>query len=172
MKYITLIIGLLVVGCGKNNNSAKNPAKGLTIENLSGVYEREVDGMLFKLVIDKSGSFKDYFQNLFGDRLHLAGSETGVDVGIAERSVESVNVLLELEDSASESSRRVEHCVPKSPTFLQVCNVNRAPVDLELALTAHAVRHRIVNGAARVPAASPKPSSTATSSPNKAIRRQ
>ena len=61
----------VVVSCGKDNNSAKNPAKGLTIENLSGVYEREVDGMLFKLVIDKSGSFKDYFQNLFDD---LSGS--------------------------------------------------------------------------------------------------
>ena len=58
---------LLVVGCGENNNTARNAAKELTIENLSGVYEREVDGMQFKLVIDKSGTFKDYFQNLFDD---------------------------------------------------------------------------------------------------------
>ena len=88
MKYITLIIGLLVVGCGKNNNSAKNPAKGLTIENLSGVYEREVDGMLFKLVIDKSGSFKDYFQNLFDD---LSGStfmeQAGGNCKIVEKEI-------------------------------------------------------------------------------------
>jgi len=60
-----LLVGL--VGCDENSNSVKNAVKGLTIENLSGVYEREVDGMQFKLVIDKSGSFKDYFQNLFDD---------------------------------------------------------------------------------------------------------
>ena len=85
---IPIVIGLLVVGCGKNNNSAKNPAKGLTIENLSGVYEREVDGMLFKLVIDKSGSFKDYFQNLFDD---LSGStfmeQAGGNCKIVEKEV-------------------------------------------------------------------------------------
>ena len=63
-----LLVG--VVGCGGNNNSAKNAPKGLTIESLSGTYER-VDGMDFKLVIDKSGTFKDYFQHLFED---LSGS--------------------------------------------------------------------------------------------------
>jgi len=56
----------MLVGCGEDNNSANDPVKGLTIESLSGTYER-VDGMDFKLVIDKSGTFKDYFQHLFED---------------------------------------------------------------------------------------------------------
>ena len=63
---ILLLLPIGLVGCGKNNNSTKNAPKGLTIENLSGTYER-VDGMDFKLVIDKSGTFKDYFQHLFED---------------------------------------------------------------------------------------------------------
>jgi hypothetical protein len=67
---ILLLLPIGLVGCGKNNNSTKNAPKGLTIENLSGTYER-VDGMDFKLVIDKSGTFKDYFQHLFED---LSGS--------------------------------------------------------------------------------------------------
>ena len=82
---IIVSLPLLLGGCGENNNSAKNPAKGLTIENLSGVYERELDGMLFKLVIDKSGSFKDYFQN------DLSGStfmeQAGGNCKIVEKEV-------------------------------------------------------------------------------------
>ena len=86
--YALLLALVLGVGCGENNNPAKNPAKGLTIENFSGVYEREVDGMLFKLVIDKSGNFKDYFQNLFGD---LSGStfmeQAGGNCKIVEKEI-------------------------------------------------------------------------------------
>jgi len=86
--YALLLALVLGVGCGENKNPAKNPAKGLTIENLSGVYEREVDGMLFKLVIDKSGNFKDYFQNLFGD---LSGStfmeQAGGNCMIVEKEI-------------------------------------------------------------------------------------
>lgn len=50
---------------------------------------------------------------VFGDRLDLSGAQTRVDLGIAERSKESVHMLLELENSASEGSRRVKNCVPK-----------------------------------------------------------
>jgi len=66
MKRFLVLIVLMLVGCGEDNNSANDPVKGLTIESLSGTYER-VDGMDFKLVIDKSGTFKDYFQHLFED---------------------------------------------------------------------------------------------------------
>ena len=62
---LMLLIGL--VGCGENQNAARNAVDESPIESLSGIYEREVDGMKFKLVIDKSGTFKDYFQNLFDD---------------------------------------------------------------------------------------------------------
>ena len=67
LAILLLLLPVGLLGCGEKNNSANNPVKGLSIENLSGTYEREVDGMQFKLVIDKSGSFKDYFQNLFDD---------------------------------------------------------------------------------------------------------
>ena len=70
-KTLSILLLLsLVVGCGENNNPANNsankPVKGLTIENVSGTYER-VDGLHFKLVIQKSGTFKDHFQYLFAD---------------------------------------------------------------------------------------------------------
>ena len=56
-KTLSILLLLsLVVGCGENNNpannSANNSVKGLTIENVSGTYER-VDGLHFKLVIQK-----------------------------------------------------------------------------------------------------------------------
>ena len=70
LVILLLLLPVGLVGCGENNNpannSAKNPVKGLTIENVSGTYER-VDGLDFKLVIEKSGTFKDYFQHLFED---------------------------------------------------------------------------------------------------------
>lgn len=86
---ILLLLPVGLVGCGENDNdSAKNAPKGLTIESLSGVYERDVDGMKFKLVIDKSGTFKDYFQNLFDD---LSGStfmeQAGGTCTIVEKEV-------------------------------------------------------------------------------------
>ena len=85
LAILLLLLPVGLVGCGKNNNSAKNAPKGLTIENLSGIYERDVDGMQFKLVIDKSGSFKDYFQN------DLSGStfmeQAGGNCKIVEKEV-------------------------------------------------------------------------------------
>ncbi len=91
-----LLLPVGLVGCGENNkpvnnsvnNSANKPVKGLTIENVSGIYERDVDGMKFKLVIDKSGTFKDCFQYLFED---LSGStfmeQAGGKCKIVEKEV-------------------------------------------------------------------------------------
>ncbi len=89
LAILLLLLPVGLVGCGENDNdSAKNAPQGLTIESLSGVYERDVDGMKFKLVIDKSGTFKDYFQNLFDD---LSGStfmeQAGGTCTIVEKEV-------------------------------------------------------------------------------------
>ena len=35
----------------------------LTIEDLSGTYERKDGGLRYKLVLENSGTFKDYFEN-------------------------------------------------------------------------------------------------------------
>ena len=67
MKYITLIIGLLVVGCGKENppvvaekiKSAKAPAKELTKEDIAGKYD--LLG-LAKREFLQNGKFEDFSQ--------------------------------------------------------------------------------------------------------------
>jgi hypothetical protein len=88
LAILLLLVPVGLVGCGENNNSAKNPVKGLAIENLSGTYEREEDGMQFKLVIDESGTFKDYFQNFWND---ISGStfaeQAGGNYQIVEKEV-------------------------------------------------------------------------------------
>ena len=88
LAILLLLVPVGLVGCGENNNSANKPVKGLTIENLSGTYEREEDGMQFKLVIDESGTFKDYFQNFWND---ISGStfaeQAGGNYQIVEKEV-------------------------------------------------------------------------------------
>ena len=89
LAILLLLLPVGLVGCGENDDdSAKNAPQGLTIESLSGVYERDVDGMKFKRVIDKSGTFKDYFSNLFDD---LSGStfmeQAGGTCTIVEKEV-------------------------------------------------------------------------------------
>ena len=58
MKYITLIIGLLVVGCGKKESpAAKEPVKEPTLgEKLVGAYELDGDIIVFQ----KSGMMESY----------------------------------------------------------------------------------------------------------------
>jgi len=54
MKYITLIIGLLVVGCG-------TPVKELTLEEkVVGTYEAKKDGDTWKFVFLENGIMEDY----------------------------------------------------------------------------------------------------------------
>tara|TARA_B110000438_G_scaffold108722_1_gene106737 strand:+ start:408 stop:674 length:267 start_codon:yes stop_codon:yes gene_type:complete len=73
MKYITLIIGLLAVGCGKQEQTDTNestpttntnkvdgttekPVKELTKEDVAGTYEhKDKDGRSFKLVLLGNG---------------------------------------------------------------------------------------------------------------------
>ena len=56
IKRLMVVIVLIAAGCGKPNPTS-----------ISGTYERELDGMQFKLVIDESGTFRDYFQYYWGD---------------------------------------------------------------------------------------------------------
>ena len=68
MKYITLIIGLLVVGCGKENppvvtkkiKSVKAPAKELTKEDIVGEYEITIDGTTMREVFLENGIVESY----------------------------------------------------------------------------------------------------------------
>ena len=77
MKYITLIIGLLVVGCGKQEQTDANestpttntnevsgttekPAKELTKEDVVGTYERKEDEFTFRGVFLETGIVEVY----------------------------------------------------------------------------------------------------------------
>ena len=54
MKYITLIIGLLVMGCGKQEQT-------LTLEEkVVGTYEFKEDGNTYRVVLLKNGVLEDY----------------------------------------------------------------------------------------------------------------
>ena len=62
MKHITLIIGLLVVGCGKQEQTTtEKPAKELTLrEKVVGEYEIKKDGNTLKQVYLENGVFEGY----------------------------------------------------------------------------------------------------------------
>ena len=66
MKYITLIIGLLVMGCGEFTESTpttttKKPVKELTLaEKVVGEYEMKKDGLTYKLVFLDNGILEWY----------------------------------------------------------------------------------------------------------------
>ena len=71
MKYITLIIGLLVVGCGKQEKAVTNeptptttekPVKELTAEEkVIGTYERkDKDGDTYRAVLLENGIVEKY----------------------------------------------------------------------------------------------------------------
>ena len=77
MKYITLIIGLLVVGCGKQEQTDANestntnevdgatakPVKELTKEDLIGTYEVKRGEETARIVILKNGIVESYFND-------------------------------------------------------------------------------------------------------------
>ena len=70
MKYITLIIGLLVVGCGKQEQADTNestptttekPVKELTAEEkVVGEYEMKKDGKTLRIVLLETGVAEKY----------------------------------------------------------------------------------------------------------------
>ena len=63
MKYITLIIGLLVVGCGKQEQTTtEKPVKELTAEEkkVVGTYEMEGGGDTFSAVFLDNGIIENY----------------------------------------------------------------------------------------------------------------
>ena len=70
MKYITLIIGLLVVGCGKQEQTDANestptttekPDKELTLEEkVVGTYEVKKYGKIFRIVLLETGIVESY----------------------------------------------------------------------------------------------------------------
>ena len=72
MKYITLIIGLVVVGCGKQEKAdTANPVKELTLEEkVVGTYEFKVDGDTFKVVLLENGNGE-----LYGDGQKVSEAE-------------------------------------------------------------------------------------------------
>jgi hypothetical protein len=55
MKYITLIIGLLVVGCGKTDDAPNGNERKLTAEDVVGSYEKKFEGGSIKYVIRENG---------------------------------------------------------------------------------------------------------------------
>jgi hypothetical protein len=67
MKYITLIIGLLVVGCGKQEQATtENPVKELTLgEKVVGTYEFKVNGETYRDVFLENGVVETYENGLF-----------------------------------------------------------------------------------------------------------
>ena len=64
MKHITLIIGLLVVGCGTSadNTTKPTPQMGLTLsEKVVGTYERKKDLKTQRRVLLENGDVEAYF---------------------------------------------------------------------------------------------------------------
>ena len=64
---ITILIGLLVVGCGKNRE--------VTPENVIGTYERQVEeGNVFRMVFLKDGNMEFYSEGKKLDKNSVLGS--------------------------------------------------------------------------------------------------
>ena len=108
MKYITLIIGLLVVGCGKqeqtdtnestpttNTNqvdvTAEKPVKELTKEDVIGTYEMKVEEVTARMVILKNGIVESYLKDEKMDEGNI--SIMNGEVHIKSKTNEGVSVL-------------------------------------------------------------------------------
>ena len=108
MKYITLIIGLLVVGCGKQEQSdtnestpttntnqvdvtAEKPVKELTKEDVIGTYEMKVEEVTARMVILKNGIVESYLKDEKMDEGNI--SIMNGEVHIKSKTNEGVSVL-------------------------------------------------------------------------------
>ena len=108
MKYITLIIGLLVVGCGKQEQSdtnestpttntnqvdvtAEEPVKELTKEDVIGTYEMKVEEETARMVILKNGIVESYLKDEKMDEGNI--SIMNGEVHIKSKTNEGVSVL-------------------------------------------------------------------------------
>ena len=99
MKYITLIIGLMAVGCGKQEQTdtdestpttTEKPVKELTKEDVVGTYEIKEDGYSFRLVLLEDGIGEGYENGkkehgdaeweLVDGELHVAPPDEGTRV--------------------------------------------------------------------------------------------
>ena len=69
---IPILIGLLVVGCGKakqptnttqDNNTKAKPVKEITKKDIVGTYELESDGNILRMVFLENGDFENYKNN-------------------------------------------------------------------------------------------------------------
>ena len=84
MKYITLIIGLLVAGCGKQEKAdTANPVKELTLEEkVVGTYEFKYGEDILKLILLENEKFESYVNGekdgdggtwkMVGNEVHVA----------------------------------------------------------------------------------------------------
>ena len=108
MKYITLIIGLLVVGCGKQEQADTNestpttntnqvdvttekPVKELTKEDVIGTYEMKVEEETARMVILKNGIVESYLKDEKMDEGNILIINR--EVHIKSKTNEGVSVL-------------------------------------------------------------------------------
>ena len=108
MKYITLIIGLLVVGCGKQEQTDTNestqttntnevdgaiakPVKELTKEDVIGTYEMKVEEETARIVILKNGIVESYLKDEKMDEGYIL--IINKEVHIKSKTNEGVSVL-------------------------------------------------------------------------------
>ena len=127
MKYITLIIGLLVVGCGKqeqtdadestpttNTNkvdgTTEKPVKELTLrEKVVGTYEMKGESSTIRLVLMENGIVKEYENGkpegearwkIVDKVVHIIGSEDadGATVVLRINPDDSLTVIASIRD--------------------------------------------------------------------------
>ena len=136
MKYITLIIGLLVVGCGKQEQADTNestptttekPVKELSLEEkVVGTYEAKEDGDTYKLVFLENGIWEgyengkkskgDYKWSISKDgELHIVGKDG--DIGVyrinPDDSITFIVVILK-------DGKRIDIPKEEQPTFKKI----------------------------------------------------
>ena len=137
MKYIVLIIGLLVVGCLKKEQTnqkqivtqkakeaseplPEKPIKGLTLEEkVVGTYEGKKDGFTFRVVLLENGNVEFYNNGekeeddgkwkIIDGELH---ANDGISVGVLRKNKDnSITYIARIKDSKREGIPK-EYQVP------------------------------------------------------------
>ena len=99
MKYITLIIGLLVVGCEKGGEITigeppkAKPVKELTSEDVVGSYEARGGGDSYKQVFLDNGVYEWHVigKKEWGAKWKIVNRELHIDIGDGYISVWKIN---------------------------------------------------------------------------------
>jgi hypothetical protein len=137
---ITILIGLLVVGCGMecipqdpkeikskgddNNSTAAKPVKELTIKDVAGNYELKLEGGTAQMVILENGKIEFYEngkKNQEEARLKMAGNEIHFDSESGDVRVFRIEPNGDLTYIAEiERGERHDHTKERQATFKKI----------------------------------------------------